>query len=127
VLFAFLLIVPFNSRFARLSSFDRDLYFAALLCIAVAAIMLLAPPIHHRLLFRRQQKDYLVAVGNAMLIVGTVFLGVGLTAILVLISNLLFGSAAAAVVGAIAGCGVATLWFAMPLARLWSLRRMGTR
>jgi hypothetical protein len=127
VLFAFLLVVPFNSRFGRLSSFDRDLYFVALLCVAVAAIILIAPPIHHRLLFRLRQKEYLVAVGNVMLIVGAVFLGVGLTAILVMISNLIFGGAAAMIVGATVGCGVAALWFAMPLARRRSLRQISPR
>jgi Family of unknown function (DUF6328) len=124
VLFAFLLVVPFNSRFDRLSSFDRDLYFVALVCIAIAAILLIAPSIHHRLLFRRQQKEYLVAVGNTMLIVGAVFLAVGLTAILLLISNLIFGAAAAVIVGTITGFGVMGLWFAMPLAHRRSLRRL---
>ena len=123
VLFAFLLIVPFNSRFTRLSAFDRDVYFGALLCIAVAAILLIAPSIHHRLLFRRHQKEYLVAVGTRMLVIGAGFLAVGLTAILVLISNLIFGGVAAAIVGVAAACGVTALWFAMPLAHRRTLRR----
>ena len=52
VLLAFLLVVPFDSRFERLSSFERYDYFATLLCIAVAAVLLIALSIHHRLLFR---------------------------------------------------------------------------
>ena len=40
VLFAFLLILPFQSRFDRLSDQQKYVYFAALLC-ATAAIVLL--------------------------------------------------------------------------------------
>ena len=43
ILFGFLLIVPFNTRWTALSSFDRDVYFVALLCVAIAAVLLIAP------------------------------------------------------------------------------------
>jgi Family of unknown function (DUF6328) len=43
VLLAFLLVAPFDSRFERLSSFERYDYFVSLLCIAVAAALLIAP------------------------------------------------------------------------------------
>src|SRR4030081_677299 len=56
VLLAFLLIVPFNTRFARLSTFERYDYFITLLSMAMAATLLIAPSIHHRLLFRLSQK-----------------------------------------------------------------------
>jgi len=122
VLFAFLLVVPFNSGFARLSSFDRDDYFVTLLCIAVAAALLIAPSIHHRLLFRRGQKAYLVNLANRLLIVAMGFLTAGFTGILVLISNVIFGTVAAVVVGVIAGIGLSGLWFAVPLSRRFALR-----
>jgi hypothetical protein len=127
VLFAFLLIVPFNNRFTRLSPFERRLYFVALLCIAVAAVLLIAPSIHHRLLFRRKQREYLVSTGNTMLIAGCGFLAVGLTAILVLISDVIFGTAAAVGVGTVAGSGVGGLWFGMPLRRRRAVDDSGGR
>ena len=37
VLFAFLLVVPFNQRFADVTSFQRTVYFATLLCAAAAS------------------------------------------------------------------------------------------
>jgi hypothetical protein len=115
VLFAFLLVVPFNTGFSKLSSFDRYVYFVTLLCIAVAAALLIAPSIHHRLLFRRRQKEYLVNMGTTFAIVAGGFLAVGMTGILVLISDVIFGGVTAAVVGAAAAGILAALWFGMPL------------
>ena len=51
VMFAFLLIVPFNTGFEHVSQFERTDYFVTLLLIAVAAMLLMAPSVHHRLLF----------------------------------------------------------------------------
>ncbi len=117
VLFAFLLIVPFNTGWRRVSSFQRYDYFVTLLCVAIAAALLIAPSVHHRLLFRRGEKAYLVSVGNTFVIVASVFLSVGLTGILILISDFLFGGATAAVVGAFTALFLAILWFALPLRR----------
>ena len=115
VLFAFLLVVPFNTGFSKLSAFDRYEYFVTLLCIAVAAVLLIAPTFHHRLLFRQQQKEYLVRVGTRYAIVAGAFLAVGMSGILVLISDVLFGGVTAAVVGVLSALVVVWLWFAVPL------------
>ena len=69
-MFAFLLIVPFNTGFNRTSSFERVDYFVSLLCIGLAAVLLIAPSIHHRLLFRQHQKSYLIRIGNRAAIWG---------------------------------------------------------
>ena len=117
VLFAFLLVVPFNTGFSRLSSFDRYEYFVTLICIAIATVLLIAPTIHHRLLFRMGQKSYLVSLANRITIVAVAFLSVGLTGIVVLIADVVFGGVAAAVAGVLAAVTVGGVWFALPLAR----------
>ncbi|MDQ6779524.1 MAG: DUF6328 family protein, partial [Actinomycetota bacterium] len=117
VLLAFLLVAPFDSRFSRLSGFERYDYFVTLVCIALAAALLIAPSIHHRILFRHRQKAYLLRVGNQAMIVGMVFLAVGLTGILILISDLTFGGTAAVVAGVLAAAMLGALWFALPLNR----------
>lgn len=116
VLFGFLLIVPFNNRWTALSSFDRDVYFVALICVAIAAVLLIAPMVHHRLLFREREKAYLVRIGNLSAIVAMVFLSVGLTAILVLVANVVFGGLAPVIVGIVAGPAIGWLWFGVALA-----------
>jgi Family of unknown function (DUF6328) len=115
VLLAFLLVVPFNNRFTKLSTFDRYSYFFALMCIAIAAVLLIAPMVHHRLLFRQGKKSYLVKVGNRSAIVAMVFLSVGLTGILVLVSNVVFGGLMPIIVGFIAAPTVGWAWFGVPL------------
>ncbi len=52
VLFGFLLTVPFTVRFDALASGQRALYFATLALAGAAAMLLIAPTSHHRILFR---------------------------------------------------------------------------
>jgi hypothetical protein len=56
VLFAFLLVAPFNQRFGSVSHFERRLYVATLLCTLLASILLIAPTIIHRLEFVRARR-----------------------------------------------------------------------
>jgi hypothetical protein len=98
-----------KTGFSRLSTFDRYDYFATLLGIATAAALLAAPSIHHRLLFRQGQKPFIIRIGNQVAIM-LAFLTAGLTGILVLISDVIFGGAPLRSSGQLlqsgwAGCG----------------------
>jgi hypothetical protein len=117
VLLGFLLVVPFNSGYKRMSGFDKHLYFLALLFIAGAAACLIAPSVHHRLLFRHRQRPFIIWLANRFAIVGMSCLAIGLTAILVLIGNVVFGTDAAVAVGVCTGGVLGGIWFAIPLAR----------
>jgi hypothetical protein len=116
-MFGFLLVVPFDSAFKRISSFERTDYFVTLMCVAVSAVLLIAPSIQHRLLFRHGQKRYLVRVANRLAIAAMVFLAAGFTGILILLSDFVVGGVAPLVVGLAAVFGIGGVWFAMPLAR----------
>ena len=52
VLFAFLLVVPFNAGWKLTTGFEHGVYYVTLICIAVATVLLIAPSVHHRMLFR---------------------------------------------------------------------------
>jgi Family of unknown function (DUF6328) len=117
VMFAFLLVVPFNAGWNKASTFDQWVYFVTLLCIAIATVLLIAPSVQHRLLFRHRERAYLVRLGTRLAIVASVFIAVGLTGILVLISNFVFGTVAAVIVGVAAAILVTSVWFAVPLGR----------
>jgi hypothetical protein len=114
VLFAFLLIVPFNQGWKYVTSFDRYVYYATLVCVAVATALLLAPSINHRILFRQHEKAYLVRLGNQMMIAAMVFEVAALTGILVLISNYVFGGVAAGIAGGVTAVITVWLWFGIP-------------
>ncbi len=117
VLFAFLLVVPFNAGWSRTSAFERTVYFVTLVLVAIATFLLIAPAVHHRLLFRRHEKPYLIAVANQLAITGFVFLALGFTGILVLLSDYVVGGIAPIVAGALTLAMTGWLWFALPLGR----------
>lgn len=117
VMFAFLLIVPFNTGWHHTDSFERTVYFVTLLVVAASAFLLMAPAVHHRLLFRHGEKRFLVQLGNNLAIAGMVLLAIGFLGILVLVSDVVLGGAAPAIVGGLAAALVGSLWFALPIVR----------
>jgi hypothetical protein len=115
VLFAFLLVVPFNAGWKQTTSFEHVVYYLTLVCIAIATVLLIAPSLHHRLLFREHEKPYVVEVGNRLMIVGMAFVAAGMTGIFVLISDFVFGGAAAALAGGVTALVLVCVWFWIPL------------
>lgn len=117
VLFAFLLTVPFSARFADLTSSERGLFLAALLCAALASVLLISPTAFHRILFRERDKEWMILTTNRLAVAGTIFLAIAMTVALFLVAEVLYGSTAAA--GAAGGLGAiaVVLWFVVPLAR----------
>jgi hypothetical protein len=117
VMFAFLLVVPFNGGWSKTSSFERTVYFLTLALVAVATLLLMAPPVQHRLLFRHHEKRYLMTVANRLAIAGMAFLALGFTGILVLLSDYVVGGIAPILAGVLTLALTGGLWFALPLAR----------
>lgn len=117
ILFAFLLTVPFAAGFDRLDSFQRNLYFGVLLSTAVATALLIAPTAHHRLLFRKRDKENLVRVSNRLTIAGLAVLSISLTGAVLLISDLLFKFPGPIVFTAAIGITLVVLWGVLPLYR----------
>jgi hypothetical protein len=115
VLFAFLLIAPFNQRFGTASEFDRKLYFATLLLTTLSSILLIAPTVMHRLTFRQGQKSYLVRVANRLTIAGMAVLAVAMTSAVALVTHYLFGQGTAIITASGVLVAFALIWFALPL------------
>lgn len=118
VLFAFLLTVPFAFGFQAVTTFQRDVYFATLICTALSAVFLIAPSAQHRLLFRQRDKEALLLRSNVLAIVGMSFLAVAILGVVVLITNVVFGTAVTTIIfGGATALALAALWYAQPLAR----------
>ena len=115
VLFAFLLTVPFSQGFTRLDSLQIGVFFATLLCTAVATALLIAPSSHHRLLFRRGVREQRVQMGNLLAILGLAVLVPAMVGVLFVITDLMFGSTAAIVTTALVTLVFVLLWFVLPL------------
>lgn len=117
VLFAFLLIVPFNQRFTEITSFQRTVYFVTLLLATSASICLIAPTIHHRIKFRHQDKERIVTRANKLTIAGLTFLAVAMTGAILLITDVLYRSTTVAVTAAAVTLAFLAVWYAPPLRR----------
>jgi hypothetical protein len=117
VMFAFLLVVPFNAGWSKTSAVERTVYFVTLALVAIATFLLMAPPVHHRLLFRHHEKPYLIALANKLAIAGLAFLALGFTGIMVLLSDYVLGGVAPIIAGALTLAFTGGLWFALPLRR----------
>ena len=117
VLFAFLLVAPFNQRFRTLSHFERRLYFVTLLSTLLASILLIAPTLVHRFHFRLGEKAYVVDTANRLMIAGLSVFAFAMSCAVLLITLYLFGRATAIVTTAIVIITIGLIWFALPLGR----------
>jgi hypothetical protein len=117
VLFAFLLAVPFANGWNRVTDLQRDVFFVAFLSTATASILFIAPSAHHRLRWREGDKERMLRRANALAIAGTVFLAIGMTAVVFLIGDILFRGWWAALTAAVIAGGFAWFWYGLPLLR----------
>jgi Family of unknown function (DUF6328) len=119
VLFAFLLAVPFQNRFAQATSFEKHVYLVTMLASATATACLIAPTGYHRLLFQRGDRPRIIEHGTRMLIIGLVCLAVAMTGAVYLITEFLFSTTTAVAVGVVGALVFGWLWFGQALWRRW--------
>lgn len=117
VLFAFLLTIPFSSRFSSLTDVQDAIFFGTFVVTLLASAFLMAPSAYHRLRFRQGDKERLLASANRFAIAGLVMLALALGGASLLVADLLYGETAALIA---VGCTLAVLvwcWFGLPLGR----------
>jgi hypothetical protein len=117
VLFAFLLTVPFSARFDQITDFQRGAYFTALVGTAAASVLLIAPTSVHRILFRLGQKEYMVDLANRLALGGLLSLAVAMIAVMLLVSDVMFGLAFAIVIASATALAFGFVWALLPLRR----------
>lgn len=117
VLFAFLLILPFQGAFSKTSDLDRGIYIIALLFSAVAAALFIAPSAYHRLNFRRNIKEEMLFDSNKLIVAGLVSTAIGISCSVYLVIDVVQGGIAATIATIAAVLLYGVLWLALPLAR----------
>jgi hypothetical protein len=115
VLFAFLLTVPFSARFAEVNPLQQAVFFGTLVCTAISAALLTAPSAHHRILWRQQAREHRLRVANRLAIAGLVLLVPGMVGAIFVITDILFGSTAAAAATAAIAAFFTYVWFVIPI------------
>jgi Family of unknown function (DUF6328) len=123
VLFAFLLVVPFNQRFTATTPFQRGVFFATLLLTASATVFLIAPSVHHRLLFRLQEKEHIVLIANRLSLIGLTLLALAMTGVVLLVTDFVLGDLVAIVVTCLIVVLFAIVWYTIPLRHGAGIRR----
>jgi hypothetical protein len=116
ILFAFLLGLAFTQRFASLDTFQLAAYLVTLLATALATILLIAPVSFHRIIFRRRQKAALVIVADRALIAGLALLALAITSAVLLVLDVVVGTAWAIVGASLTALMGVLTWYALPLA-----------
>src|SRR5438034_8402379 len=114
ILFAFLLTLPFTSRFDKTTELDRGVYVATIVAAAAATALLIAPVSYHRLVFRKGRKPQLVQTGSrlATLGLGCLLLAM-LGAVFLAVDVVLHQPAAALIVAGLAVLYI-FLWYVLP-------------
>lgn len=120
LLIGFLLVIAFSPRFTEVTEFQKAVYFATLLVSGLAAIVVVAPVVHHRMAFRRRDKERVVVRGNHQVLASVVLVALSILGITVLITDFLYPGWLTLLV-AVAYCVVVTVfWVWLPVS---SIRR----
>ena len=117
LLFAFLLAVPFTQRFPQVTSLQKDVFFAAVVCTAISTILLIAPSSYHRIQWRQRDKERMLETSNRLAIAGTLFLAVAMTAVVFLITDMIFGTGVTALATAVIAGLFLWFWYGLPIMR----------
>ena len=119
VLFAFLLVVPFQGAFTQVSDVGRYVYFAGLVASAVAIAFLIAPASYHRLNLRRglEEKEQMLLSSNRLTVIGTAFLAAGIACSMFLVADFMFGLFPATMVTVATLLVIVSLCYVLPLSR----------
>jgi hypothetical protein len=114
ILFAFLLIVPFQQSMGQATEFQRDVYFLTLVAVCVATGLLIAPAAQHRVLFRQQNKEALLHRSNRSAYAGVIALAVAVVAAVLLVIDVLFSRTQAWVTAGAVAALLVWWWIAVP-------------
>jgi hypothetical protein len=117
VLFAFLLVVPFQQGWVKVTDFERTVYYVTLVLTACACVCLIAPTARHRIRFRNLDKEWIVRSSNRLAIAGLALMGAAICGVLLLVSHVVYDSAVVGIVPAAVGALILWFWFGAPLLR----------
>ena len=124
VLFAFLLILPFQNRFEDLTRFQEHVYLAALVCAAFSVVLLITPTAAHRIRWRDADKEALLRIATKTAIAATVFIAAAMSASVYVITDFVFGEPTTAFVTSAVAVAFVLFWYGFPL---WRRLKEGRR
>lgn len=118
ILAGFLLTLPFQQRFTEIEDVNRRVFLVAFALAVVATAFLVAPVSAHRLLFRKGEKDTLVAMANVCARVGLVALAMAVSAVTFVIFDVVTDTGMAVAAATVAFLLFVVNWLVLPLGLL---------
>ena len=114
LLVGFLLVIAFSSGFANVTDFQRAVYFLTLMVTGLAAIVVVAPVVHHRMAFRRHDKERVVVRGNLQILISIFLVSVSILGIEILVTDYLYGATLTIVASVAYTVVTVILWWILP-------------
>ncbi len=114
ILFAFLLSLPFQSRFESVTDFQRNTYLVTIVSAALATALVIGPVPFHRVVYRRGMKADLMRVAARYIAGGLAFFFVSMTGAVLLVLDFLVSRTFAVGVVAALAAGFLVLWVVVP-------------
>lgn len=121
VLFSFLLILPLQSSFPEISTSNTAVFYTAFVSAALSSVLLIAPSVHQRVRapisgIRRTSLEHVMSA-TKIAIVGTVLFLISISAVVYLVSSIVFADSFAAVATTVTTVIAGWAWFYVPLVR----------
>jgi hypothetical protein len=117
LLVAFLIALPFNSGYTRVSRFDNTVYVAMFLCAIFSLLLFAAPAAQHRLMSPLRDRAAFKRLVNRQVIIGLVPLSAAITLAAYLVISDVVSALAAGIVAGIVALAIGMLWWTIPLNR----------
>lgn len=121
LLTGFLLILPFQDRFWRLSEASQALYLVTVVIAASSTACLITPVAMHRILFRLGARPTLVAQAQRFALAGLALLGVAVCCVLTLTFGIVVSKPWGMVAGGVSLAVFGSAWLLLPL---WVRRQL---
>lgn len=114
ILFAFLLVLPFQGGFTDLPGEYKSLYAVCLLSALLAAALMICPVALHRVLFQQQMKPAVIKFSHRLALGGLAFLALAMSGAVSLALSVSAGRVPGAIVGIAVLLLFSALWFVWP-------------
>jgi xanthine/uracil permease len=117
-LFGFQLIAVFNRPFFDLDPFDRVLHLGSLVLVAVSIGLIMAPAAYHRLAESGRVSSHWIKLASLYIASAMATLMIAVSVDIYVVATMILNSSVIGVaLGALTGCFLGWLWFAVPLMR----------
>jgi uncharacterized protein DUF6328 len=122
-LLGFQLAIVLTQAFEKLSPALKMVHGAALLCVALSIVLLMAPAAYHRIVYKGEDSEEFHRIGSRFVTYSTIPLALGLGADVFVVGTKIVASELAAALAGIAVLALLiSLWHGLPLLARWRRR-----